>query len=265
MDSQVNFSAMIWHRTFRIIFSLRGLIAILFSFYFIGAIAWMLPTITEQGGVIAEIWKTFSSDLAFSWLLFDGALSKLVSIFIAPLFVFDAISGDKTGERMPIIMSRPITRTQYVLMKLSSGMLAFTLLFLPIMGIGYFVFSGLVEGGLDVANYFATCILFVALAFFCMAVCLLISALVKKNLVSFLAAFGLMSIAMTANASKNTSDALLASAQLTPHYYATYFASPFPEPHDLEIMPFLGCLVVIILFALPFLYLTILKFKKEDL
>lgn len=261
MDRKVNFVALILHRTWRLLFSIRGAIALLMSVYMIVAGAFFLDALLEAGTVYGELVSLFNSrpDFRFQWFFFDGALSKLVTIFVAPLFIFDSVSGDKKAERIGILLSRPITRVQYMLLHLTSATLAFAVVFFGALTVGYFAIQPQVPE-LTPAAYFATVILMFLLGFFVLCVALLISTLVKSNLVSFIATFGLFSFLMLPNAMKYSSDEVWAAAQMTPHYYSTYFTT-----NNLEAGLFVGYAVIIILFSLPFLALAILKFRNEDL
>jgi ABC-type transport system involved in multi-copper enzyme maturation permease subunit len=214
-----------------------------------------------EGSVIGELVQLFNDnpEYKFQWMFFDGALSKLVTLFVAPLFVFDAVSGDRTGERLGLLLSRPITRTQYMLVNLFSASLAFGIVFFGIMVPAFFMISPSIPE-LTFGSYMATAVLMYFLGFFTIGFILLISTLSKSNLISFIASFGIMSIFMTPNASKYTSDAMLAIAKFTPHYYATYFTT-----HAVEPGMYLLCAAVIILMALPFIALAIFKFRREDL
>lgn len=258
MPRKVRFLNLVWHSAVRLIFSPRGLIALLFSVFMlamIGAVFDKLPP------AFFEILKLFASDpgVQFQWLMFDNSLSKLITLFIAPMFIFDAISGDRGDDRFGMMLSRPITRTEYLLMKLFSATLAFGIIFLPTMALGYPVFTSIVST-LTPASYFGTSILIFLLAFFTMSVGLLVSEMTKRSIVSFIAMFGLMAVLMMPNASKYTSDAINDLAMFTPHYYATYFTS---QPFDGLLCA--GFAVVILLFSLPFITLSIWKFRKESL
>ena len=261
MGSSVNFIAVILNRTWRLLFSVRGAIALFMSVYMIVAGSFFLDALLQAGTVYGELVSLFNSrpDFRFQWFFFDGALSKLVTIFVAPLFIFDAVSGDKKTERIGILLSRPITRVQYMLLNLISATLALALVFFGTLIPGYFVIQPQVPE-LTAAAYFATGFLMFLLGFFVLCVALLISTLAKSNLVSFIATFGLFSFLMLPNAMKYSSDEVWAAAQMTPHYYSTYFT-----PNNLEVGLFIGYALIIVLFSLPFLVLAILKFRNEDL
>lgn len=258
MGNEIRLGNLIYCATFRLVFSIRGLIALLFSIYMVTMIAYIYDRLPDT---FFELIRLFTEDsgLEFQWFLFDNGLSKAVTIFVAPLFIFDAVSGDRSDDRFGLMLARPITRTQYMLMKLLSAFFAFGIVFLPIMALGYPVFVDIVET-LTPASYFGTILLLYLLAFFTLCVGLLISTLTKNTLVSFLALFGLMAIIMLPNASKYSSEALEKAAMATPHYYATYFTS-----HAMDALTYIGFAIVIVLFSLPFLFLTIWKFKKESL
>ncbi len=261
MDDKVDFLAVIWHRTYRMLFSVRGLLALLMSVYMLVAGAYFLDSLMEAGTVTGELYALFIDrpDLQFQWFFFDGAMSKLVTIVLAPLFIFDAVSGDRTGERIGLVLSRPITRPTYMLIHLVSAILAFGVIFLGVLIPGYFLIHPQVPE-LTASAYLATTVLMYLLGFFALCVALLISTLVKSNLVSFIASFGLFSFLMMPNALKYTSDVMVDVAKFTPHYYATYFTT-----HNLEGGLFIAYAVVIILFSLPFLALAILRIRNEDL
>ena len=55
-------------------------------------------------------------------------------------------------------------------------------------------------------------------------------------------------------------DAMMTLAKITPHYYASYFTT-----NDVTAGLYMGHILVIILFSIPFLALAIMKFRKEDL
>jgi ABC-type transport system involved in multi-copper enzyme maturation permease subunit len=261
MDNEVNFVAVVWHRTYRLLFSVRGVIALLMSVYMLVAGAYFLDALMEAGTVTGELYALFIDrpEMKFQWFFFDGALSKLVTIFVAPLFIFDAVSGDRSGERMGIVLSRPITRVRYMLFHLVSATLAFGIVFFGTLLPGYFLIQPQVPE-LTAGAYLATTVLMFLLGFFALCVALLVSTLARSNLVSFIVSFGLFSFLMLPNASKYSSDALLNLAKATPHYYSTYFTT-----NNLEAGLFIAYAVVVVLFALPFLALAIFKFRKEDL
>jgi ABC-type transport system involved in multi-copper enzyme maturation permease subunit len=258
MAEELRYWPLIWHSAQRLIFSIRGIIALLFSFYFIGIVAWMYNDLPPA---FFELYTLFTSEpgLQFQWFFFDNALTKMVTIFVAPIFIFDAVSGDRDGERFGLMLSRPINRTQYMFMKLISAFLAFTVVFLITMVVGYPIFRNIVAN-LSLTSYFGTVFLIILLGFFAMCVTLLISTLMKKNLVSFIVTFGVMAFLMMPNAMKFTSPTFDNVAMATPHWYATYFTS-----HGMDTFLFIGFAVVIILFSLPFLWLSIWRFKKADL
>ncbi len=261
MDNKVNFIAVVWHRTINLLFSVRGLIALLMSIYMIVAGAYLVNALGGAGTVYGELLAILNDrpDMRFQWFFFDGALSKLVTILTAPLFIFDAVSGDKSGGRMGIVLSRPITRVQYMLLNLVSATLAFGIVFFGTLIPGYFIIQPQVPE-LTAGAYFATCALMFLLGFFALCVALLISTMSRSNLISFLASFGLFSFLMLPNASKYSSDALMNLAKATPHYYSTYFTTNSIEPGL-----YVAHAVVIMLFSLPFLALAIVKFRKGDL
>ncbi len=261
MDNKVNFPVIIWNRAFNLIFSIRGLIALLMSVYMVIAGAYLIDVLMESSTVYGELIELFNSrpDLRFQWFYFDGALTKLVTLFTAPLFIFDAVCGDKKAERIGILLSRPITRVQYMIINLGSATLAFSILFFGTLIPGYFAIQPQVPE-LSAGAYFATTGLMFLLGFFTLCVALLISTFAKSNLVSFIIAFGLFSFLMLPNTMKYNSDAMLALAKITPHYYATYFTT-----HDVTAGLYLGHILAIILLSLPFLVLAIWKFKSEDL
>jgi ABC-type transport system involved in multi-copper enzyme maturation permease subunit len=261
MDSHVDFPRVVLHRTLNLLLSLRGLIALAFAVFMLLAGAFFLDAFMQQGTVFGELMDLFLAkpDFKFQWIFFDSALSKLVTLFVAPLFVFDAVSGDKSGERIGLLLSRPLSRTQYMLVNLASATLAFGTVFFSVMLPGYFLIRQGVPQ-LTIEAYLATCVLMFLLGFFTICLVLLISTLSKRNIVSFIASFGVMAFFMTPNASKYSSDALMDLAKATPHYYATYFTTHAVDPGLYALYA-----VVIILFSLPFLGLAILKFRGEDL
>ena len=258
---KVNFPAIVWNRTFNLIFSIRGLIALLMSIYMVIAGAYLIDVLMESSTVYGELITLFNNrpDMQFQWFFFDGALMKLVTIFTAPLFIFDAVSGDKKGERIGILLSRPITRVQYMLINLISATLAFGIIFFGTLIPGYFAIQPQVPD-LTLGAYLATCSLMFLLGFFALGVTLLISTISKSNLISFIMAFGLFSFLMLPNAMKYNSDTFMSLAKATPHYYASYFTT-----HDITAGYYVGYAVLIVVFALPFLALAIMKFNKEDL
>jgi len=258
MNNEIRLRNLVWHSSLRLIFSFRGLIALLFSVFMVAMIGYIYDKLPPA---IFELFRLFTSDpgLQFQWLLFDNSLSKLITLFVAPIFIFDAVSGDRSDERFGLLLARPITRTQYLLTKLLSASLAFGIIFLPTMAIGYPAFMSIVPT-LTPMSYFGTSILIYLLAFFTMSVGLLVSTLTKKSIVSFIAMFGLMAIIMMPNAMKYSSGAINDLAMATPHYYATYFTS-----HVFDALVCVGFAVIIILFSLPFLFVTIWRFKKESL
>lgn len=261
MDNRVNFIAMVWHRTINLLFSLRGLIALVMSIYMVIAGAYLLDALGGAGTVYGELLAIFNAnpDMRFQWFFFDGALSKLITLFVAPLFIFDAVSGDKKGERVGILLSRPISRVQYMLLNLVSATLAFGIVFFGTMIPGYFMIQPQVPE-LTAGAYLATTTLMFLLGFFALCVALLISTVARSNLVSFIATFGLFSFLMLPNAMKYSSDALMYAAKATPHYYSTYFTT-----NSIDVGLYIAFAVVILLFALPFLVLAIIKFWKDDL
>jgi ABC-type transport system involved in multi-copper enzyme maturation permease subunit len=195
----------------------------------------------------------------FQWMFFDSALSKLVTLFVAPLFIFDAVSGDRSGDRLGLLLSRPITRVQYMLINLASATLAFGIVFFGIMQPGFLLIGPEVPG-LTYTSYLATSFLMFLLGFFTICLVLLLSTLSKSNLISFIASFGIMSFLMTPNAAKYSSDTLMAIAKATPHYYATYFTT-----HPLEPGLYIFFAILIVLFSIPFLNFAIARFLSEDL
>ncbi len=257
----VNLPRVIVHRALSMLVSLRGILALMVALYMAMAGAFFLDMFMAEGSVIGELVQLFNDnpEYKFQWMFFDGALSKLVTLFVAPLFIFDAVSGDRSGERLGLLLSRPITRTQYMFVNFFSASLAFGIVFFGIMAPAFFMISPSIPE-LTFGSYMATAALMYLLGVFTISFILLISALSKSNLVSFIAAFGIMSIFMTPNASKYTSDAMMAVSKFTPHYYATYFTT-----HAVEPGMYLLCAAIIILMALPFLALAILKFRSEDL
>jgi len=258
MTEEIRYGTLIWHTTIRLLFSIRGLIALLFSVYFVGMVAYMYSDLPDA---FFEIYKLFTTDtgLQFQWFFFDNALTKMVTIFVAPIFIFDAVSGDRGGERFGLLLSRPIDRKKYMFNKLISAFFAFTVVFMIIMAVGYPIFNNIVSN-LTLASYFGTSLLVITLAWFTMCVGLLISTLSKKNLVSFIVTFGVMAFWMLPNAMKFTSDAFNNAAMATPHWYATYFTS-----HSMDLLLFIGFAGIIVLYSLPFIYLAIWKFRKADL
>ena len=258
---KVNFPAIVWNRTFNLIFSIRGLIALLMSIYMVIAGAYLIDVLMESSTVYGELITLFNNrpDMQFQWFFFDGALMKLVTIFTAPLFIFDAVSGDKKGERIGILLSRPITRVQYMLINLISATLAFGIIFFGTLIPGYFAIQPQVPD-LTLGAYLATCSLMFLLGFFALCVTLLISTISKSNLISFIMAFGLFSFLMLPNAMKYNSDTFMDLAKATPHYYASYFTT-----HDITAGLYVGYVLLILLFGIPFLALAIMKFQKEDL
>jgi len=154
MGNEVRLGYMIWHSTFRLVFSIRGLIALLFSAYMMIMVAVIYDKLPET---FFELIRVFTNDpeLQFHWLFFDNAISKAVTIFVAPILIFDAVSGDRSDDRFGLILSRPITRTQYLLTKLISAFLAFGLVFLPIMALGYPAFNSILDT-ISPVSYFGT-------------------------------------------------------------------------------------------------------------
>ena len=261
MDSKINFPAIVIHRTINLLFSVRGIIALLMSIYMVVAGAYLIDSLMEAGTVTGELYTLFNDnpDMRFQWFFFDGAMIKLITLFTAPLFIFDAVSGDKKGERVGILLSRPITRTQYMMVNLASATLAFGILYFGTLIPGYFAIHPQVPE-LTAGAYFATCGLMFLIGFFTLCVALLISTISKSNLVSFIIAFGLFSFLMLPNVMIYNSDALMNLAMVTPHYYATYFTT-----NDITGGLYIAHALVILLFSLPFLALAILKFRNEDL
>jgi len=258
MSNEVRFWSIVWHSTMRLVFSFRGLIALLFSIFMVAMVALVFDKLPQA---FFELLKLFTPnpDLQFQWFLFDNSISKLITLFIAPIFIFDAISGDRNDDRFGLMLSRPITRTQYLLMRLFSASLAFGIIFIPTIALGYPAFTNIVPT-LTPVSYFGTTILVYLLGFFTMSVGLLVSTLTKKSIVSFIAMFGVMAFFMLPNAMKYSSDTLSDIAMATPHYYATYFTS---RPFDG--LSCAGFAVVIVLFSLPFILVTTWKFRKESL
>ena len=232
--------------------------ALLFSIFMLVMVAYIYDKLPPA---FFELITIFTSDpsLQFQWLFFDNFMSKLITLFVAPMLIFDAISGDRASERFGIMLARPITRTQYLLMKLFSASLVFGIVFLPIVALGYPVFMSIVHT-LTLEGYFGTAVLVYLLAFFTMSVGILVSTLTKKAVVSFIAMFGVMAVFMMPNATKYTSDALNSLSMATPHYYATYFSS-----HAFDAATFAVYAVVVVLFSIPFIVATIWRFGKEDL
>ncbi|MCK5039180.1 MAG: hypothetical protein KAS16_08795 [Thermoplasmata archaeon] len=261
METKVNFPVIIWQRTLNLLFSVRGLIALLMSVYMVVAGAYLIDMLMESSTIYGELINLFNDrpDLRFQWFFFDGALTKLVTLFTAPLFVFDAVCGDKKAERIGILLSRPISRVQYMFINLGSAILAFSILFFGALGPGYFAIQPQVPE-LTAGAYFGTAGLLWLLGVFTLCVALLISTMVKSNLLSFIISFGLFSFYMLPNTMKYNSDAMLAAAKITPHYYATYFTT-----NDVTAGLYIGHALVIIIMCLPFLALAIWKFKSEDL
>ncbi len=258
MSNEVRLWSVIWRSTMRLLFSLRGLIALLFSVFVIAMVAFAYDKMPQA---FFELLKLFTPnpDLQFQWFLFDNSLSKLITLFIAPIFIFDAVSGDRGDERFGLMLSRPITRTQYLLVKLLSATLAFGIIFLPTMALGYPAFTKIVPT-LTPASYFGTSLLVFLLGFFTMSVGLLVSTITKRSIVSFIAMFSVMAFFMLPNSLKYSSDALSSIAMATPHYYATYFTS---RPFDgLLCAGFAG---LIVLFSLPFILVAVWRFGKESL
>ncbi len=260
MDN-VNLIAIVWHRAMNNLFSIRGLIALLMSIYMIVIGAYMMDALMEAGTVTGELYTLFmdNPDMKFQWFFFDGALIKMVTMFTAPLFIFDAVSGDKKGERIGILLSRPITRVQYMIINLASAILAFGIVFFGTMIPGYFSIQPQVPG-LTIEAYMATTGLMFLLGVFALCLALFISTISKSNLISFIMVFGTFSFLMLPNAMKYNSDAFLALSKATPHYYASYFTT-----HDVTAGSYIAYAVIIILLSLPFLALSIMKFRNEDL
>ena len=258
---KANLWAMAWHRTTRLLFSLRGLLALMFTVYMMGAIVFFLDEFMASGTVIGELVALFNArpDLQFQWAFFDSGMSKLVTLFVAPLFIFDSISGDKSGERTGLILARPISRVQYLMINLVSAILAFGIVYFGVLSPGYWAISPSVPE-LEMGAYFSTMVLMFLLGIVAMSGVMLISAFAKSNLVSFIASFGVMSVFMLPNAMKYSSQAYMDVARATPHYYATYFTT-----NDITGGDYVLHAVIVLLFAVPFLALTIMKFGKEDL
>jgi ABC-type transport system involved in multi-copper enzyme maturation permease subunit len=260
MDDAVNLPKIVIHRAIAMILSVRGVLALLVAFYMAMASAFFLDAFIAEGSVIGELMELFNDNPEFKFLwMFESALTKLVTLFVAPLFVFDAVSGDRSGERLGLILSRPITRTQYMVVNLASSTLAFGIVFLGIMTPAFLFISPKVPE-LTFTAYMATVFLMYLLGFFTIAFVLMLSTFSKSNLISFIASFGIMSFLMVPNASKYSSDAFMAISKLTPHYYATYFTT-----HAVEPGLYLLFAAIIVLFAIPFIALAIFKFRREDL
>ena len=261
MASQVNISHIIIQRAINLLLSMRGVLALLIALYMALAGAYFMDLFMQEGSVIGALMELFNDnpEYQFQWMFFDSALSKLVTLFVAPLFIFDAVSGDRSGERLGLLLSRPITRARYMLVNLFSAALAFGIVFFGIMLPAFLLISPSIPE-LTFTSYLATAVLMYLLGVFTISLVLLLSTLSKSNLISFIASFGIMSLFMTPNASKYSSDAMMSVAKFTPHYYATYFTT-----HAVEPGMYLLCIAVIILMALPFLALAILKLRSEDL
>ncbi|MFO7618705.1 MAG: hypothetical protein R6W91_03505 [Thermoplasmata archaeon] len=261
MASQVNITRITVQRAINLLLSMRGVLALLIALYIALAGAYFMDLFMDEGSVIGALMELFNDnpEYQFQWMFFDSALSKLVTLFVAPLFIFDAVSGDRSGERLGLLLSRPITRAQYMLVNLFSAALAFGIVFFGIMIPAFFLISPSIPE-LTFGAYLATAALMYLLGVFTMCLILLLSTLSKSNLISFIASFGIMSVYMLPNASKYSSDTFMSIAKATPHYYATYFTT-----HAVEPGMYLLCIAVIILMALPFLALAILKLRSEDL
>ena len=259
--NKVNIPVIVWNRAINLIFSVRGLIALLMSIYMVTAGAYLMDALMEAGTVTGELYTLFmdNPDMKFQWFFFDGALTKLVTMFTAPLFIFDAVCGDKKGEKIGILLSRPITRIQYMFINLGSATLAFSIIFFGTLIPGYLAIHPQIPE-LTAGAYFATCILMFLLGVFALCVALFISTFAKSNLISFIMAFGVFSFLMLPNALKYNSDGMMSLAKITPHYYATYFTT-----HDVTAGLYIGHALAIILLCLPFLVLAIMKFRNEDL
>jgi len=261
MDRKAGLARVVVRRAVGLLLSFRGMVAVCFMAFIVLAGAYFLDAFTQAGTVIGELVKIFEGhpEFEFGWLFFDGTLTKLVTLFVAPIFAFDAVSGDRSGERLGLLLSRPLSRSQYMLVNLASSTLAFGTVFFAVMLPGYVLISpGVPE--LAAGAYVATCALMFLLGFFAICFALMVSTLVKSNLVSFVATFGSMAVLMTPNAMKYTSDGLMELAKATPHYYATYFTTHAVEPGLYAL-----CAVIIVVFSLPFLALAVLKLQREDL
>jgi ABC-type transport system involved in multi-copper enzyme maturation permease subunit len=258
MNNEFHLWSVVWASAVRSVFSLRGLIALLFSVFMIGMAAFAFDKLPAA---FFELIKLFTPDpnLQFQWFLFDSSMSKLITLFIAPIFIFDAVSGDRGDDRLGLMLSKPISRTQYLAVKLLSASLAFGIIYLPTIALGYPAFAGIVQS-LTPTSYFGTAILVYLLGFFTLSVGLLVSTLTKRSVVSFIAMFGVMAVLMLPNSMKYTSDTLDNVAMTTPHYYATYFTS---HPFDGGLCA--GFAVMIILFSIPFIQIAVWKFRMENL
>ncbi|MFH0816676.1 MAG: ABC transporter permease subunit [Methanobacteriota archaeon] len=258
---EANIARLTLHTARRLLLSLRGLLAILFSLWMVLAVAYLYDSVMGSGSALGELVDVFSTNpqSEIQWFLFDSGLTKLVTLFVAPMFVFDAVSGDRSKERLGMILSRPITRRDYILSKLAGASVAFGIIFFSVMALGFPLYQQKVPE-LDAGAYFATVALMYLLGVFSMCVVLMLSVLSRNNLISFIAAFGIMSVFMLPNASKYSSSAFMEAAKLTPHYYATYFTT-----HNLDALLYAGFALAIVAFSIPFLAISVWKFKGEDL
>lgn len=248
-----------WAQIRYYLFSLRTLLALLFTLFMVFFTPYVYKNSPPELFNLLAYWVRERPELLFSWFWFDNALTKMCTILVAPIFVFDSISGERGSGTLEIYLSKPIERKSYILTKIISASIIFGIIYFFSMAVAYFYF-GYQDIALSAERFVITAFLLWLLSVFTMSVGVLISLLTKKSVTSFLAIFGLMAILIVPSASKYTSDFLEEISKLTPHYYATYFAVETIEP--LTVAAYI--LIILIFAAIPAV-LAILKFRREDI
>lgn len=151
------------------------------SFVTISAI--FLVTIVIVALYLGREWKV--SSVEFIGGMVGGILSSIFIGILAIVLSYDLIAGERNRKSLVLLLSKPVSKESIYLGKFLSVLLLLTIIFLPIMSLGFFL-SGAAANKYpslnDVKNgYLVMLTMLIGIGFLWTSVCLMLSGISKRS------------------------------------------------------------------------------------
>lgn len=174
---------------FTVLIALLGVAAAAAVYAASGGIKDVAPQVLGSQGLFLELFTVTTDPVPFPFVTFVGLLGPLLGI----LFGFDAVSGERSQNTLPRLLSHPIHRDEVIIGKFVAGLgiigLMVTALTVFVSGVGVFRL-GISPTGPEVARICIWLVFTVAYIGFWLALAILASVVIRRAATAALASFG---------------------------------------------------------------------------
>ncbi len=196
------------------------ILAVAAALYVVLVTGWGLSNPQGQVGEIIRQWEQLGDpDRAVMWMWFGNSLLKMATFMVPPLLAAGAISREYDRGDLLLYLSKPVTRGQFLQVKVVASAAAFTAVFALATVVGYVRLLPYWE--ISVTQYLLGSWLVLQAGYLSIALCLLMSVLWRSSLGAGLSSAALLLFVATPATNWFVQPELRSAARLSPFAGAT--------------------------------------------